>query len=115
MPAATLLTQMKALSIFVVNGQTYLGAREADDKSYKFKDCIQVTEPGNEEKAFKDWIKAKNINSLKSFELTGGNNSVSKYDFSERQELILESVVARAELATKYAVKELENKAIDKA
>lgn len=118
MPAEILVTALKRQKIFILNGDEYFGtvkAAAADGvPGYNITEAIPV-EGKTITEVMKTWCAARNIDDLQSFGVTGGNNSLTIKELSEKQVVIAEAVAANVNLALKYALKEVENKAIMKS
>lgn len=110
----TLNEEIKALKIFSLNGSNFLGTIEkGENGEITFKSAIAVT-VSDFKQVVKNWIKAKNLNKLETFDVDGNNNTLVTKTFTEEQEMVIDIVASEAVYAIKYALANLQNAAIDK-
>lgn len=110
----TLNEEIKALKIFSLNGSNFLGTViKGDNGELTVKNTIAVT-VADFKNVIKNWIKAKNLNKLETFEVDGNNNTLVTKDFTEQQLMVIDIVASEAVYAFKYALANLQNDAMDK-
>jgi len=108
----TLNEEVKSLKIFALNGSNFLGTIEKGEKLITITNAVPV-KSSDFEGTVKNWIKAKNLNQLETFEVDGNNNTLVTKTFTEEQLMRIDIVTAKAEYALKSAVANLQNNSID--
>lgn len=105
--------EVKSLSFVNVNGTLFFGKVEEADGKVKVTNAVTVSDASDIVAVVKEWVKAKNTNSLKNPVFGGSAISFAKEELGEAAQLQIDGFVAQANYKLQYALSDLANDIID--